>query len=193
MNIFEFRSQLIDDYASYINSFIQIRDSRIRQYVEQKFQAGVTSIFCILPVVPCGHKLPIVVLDPTNVSGILYLATCFSSFVLDYVTRQKFGGTSLSFFILKQLPVLPPETYRAICKWDKSVSLSTWILPRALELTYTAWDLEPFAKDCGYDGPPFRWTRSGVSCCAANSTRPIFICMVSSATTLIISWRLSRL
>jgi hypothetical protein len=27
----------------------------------------------------------------------------------------------------------------------------------ALELTYTAWDLQPFAQDCGYDGPPFRW------------------------------------
>jgi hypothetical protein len=26
-----------------------------------------------------------------------------------------------------------------------------------LELTYTAWDLQPFARDCGYDGPPFRW------------------------------------
>jgi hypothetical protein len=26
-----------------------------------------------------------------------------------------------------------------------------------LELTYTAWDLEPFARDCGYEGPPFRW------------------------------------
>jgi hypothetical protein len=26
-----------------------------------------------------------------------------------------------------------------------------------LELTYTAWDLEPFAKDCGWFGPPFRW------------------------------------
>jgi hypothetical protein len=24
-------------------------------------------------------------------------------------------------------------------------------------LTYTAWDLEPFAKDCGYEGPPFVW------------------------------------
>jgi len=35
--------------------------------------------------------------------------------------------------------------------------LGGWIFPRALELTYTAWDLEPFAKDCGYDGPPFRW------------------------------------
>lgn len=32
-----------------------------------------------------------------------------------------------------------------------------WIVLRALELTYTAWDLEPFARDCGYDGPPFRW------------------------------------
>ncbi|MBI3089596.1 MAG: hypothetical protein HYY96_02930 [Candidatus Tectomicrobia bacterium] len=31
------------------------------------------------------------------------------------------------------------------------------LLPRVLELTYTAWDLAPFAKDCGYDGPPFRW------------------------------------
>jgi len=31
------------------------------------------------------------------------------------------------------------------------------LLPQLLELTYTAWDLEPFAKDCGYDGSPFRW------------------------------------
>jgi hypothetical protein len=26
-----------------------------------------------------------------------------------------------------------------------------------LELTYTAWDLKPFAQDCGCLGPPFRW------------------------------------
>ena len=26
-----------------------------------------------------------------------------------------------------------------------------------LELTYTAWDLESFARDVGYEGPPFRW------------------------------------
>jgi hypothetical protein len=26
-----------------------------------------------------------------------------------------------------------------------------------LELTYTAWDLKPFAEALGYDGPPFRW------------------------------------
>ena len=42
MNIFEFRNQLIhEDYASYINSFIQIRDPQIRNYVQQKLQEGV--------------------------------------------------------------------------------------------------------------------------------------------------------
>ena len=35
--------------------------------------------------------------------------------------------------------------------------MSSWIITKILELTYTARDLEPFAKDCGYDGPPFRW------------------------------------
>src|SRR5260370_40811093 len=63
----------------------------------------------------------------------------------------------MRFFILKQLPVLPPNQYTATCTWDNDVSLGEWIFPRALELTYTAWDLEPFAKDCGYGGPPFRW------------------------------------
>ena len=30
-------------------------------------------------------------------------------------------------------------------------------MPRVLELTYTAWDLKPFAEDLGYEGPPFTW------------------------------------
>ncbi len=41
MNIFEFRNWLIGDYASYIQSFIQIRDPHIRNYVQQKLQEGV--------------------------------------------------------------------------------------------------------------------------------------------------------
>ena len=31
------------------------------------------------------------------------------------------------------------------------------MLPRILELTYTSWDLEQFARDVGYTGTPFRW------------------------------------
>ena len=26
-----------------------------------------------------------------------------------------------------------------------------------IELSYTAWDMAPFASDLGHDGPPFRW------------------------------------
>jgi hypothetical protein len=51
-----------------------------------------------------------------------------------------------------------------------------WILPRALELVYTAWDLEPFARGCGYDG----------------STPPSSIFTRSIATTSTTSWRPSR-
>jgi len=35
--------------------------------------------------------------------------------------------------------------------------VENWLSPRVLELTYTAWDLEPFASECGWSGPPFRW------------------------------------
>jgi ATP-dependent helicase YprA (DUF1998 family)/very-short-patch-repair endonuclease len=41
MNIFEFRDQLVGDYASYIQSFIQIRDPQINQYVQQKLHEEV--------------------------------------------------------------------------------------------------------------------------------------------------------
>jgi hypothetical protein len=47
--------------------------------------------------------------------------------------------------------------YASRTPWHHETSLRNWILPRVLELTYTAWDLESFAHDVGYDGPPFRW------------------------------------
>jgi hypothetical protein len=121
--------------------------------------AGVlrTSVFSILPVVPCGHTLPVVVVNAKYTSEVAYLASCTSSFVFDYVARQKLGGTHMTFFILKQLPVLPPERFASVCNWDARIPIGDWIWPRAFELTYTAWDMEPFAKDCGYDGSPFRW------------------------------------
>ena len=35
--------------------------------------------------------------------------------------------------------------------------MRSFIESRVLELTYTAWDMAPFARDLGDDGPPFRW------------------------------------
>jgi hypothetical protein len=81
-------------------------------------------------------------------SGAHLLQANMSSFILDYVVRQKFAGPSLKYFVIKQLPVLPPSAY---ADW------ANWIQDRVLELTYTAWDMSPFARDLGDDGPPFRW------------------------------------
>ena len=60
--------------------------------------------------------------------------------------RFKIGGTSLNFFIAEQIPVLPPDGLDISAPWDPAESLRDWLLPRILELTYTAWDLEPFAS-----------------------------------------------
>ncbi len=81
-----------------------------------------------------------------------------ATFVFDYVVRQKVGGLNLSFFLVAQLPVHLPNLFLQPCPWHThSCSLQDWLLPRILELTYTAWDLESFAEDCGWSGPPFRW------------------------------------
>src|SRR5437667_8620163 len=41
MDVFETRDGLIDDYRSYIDSFIRIRDGRIDEYVRQSLGSGV--------------------------------------------------------------------------------------------------------------------------------------------------------
>lgn len=53
--------------------------------------------------------------------------------------------------------MLPPNTYTQPCPWERKQSLAEWIKPRVLELTYTAWDMKPFAEDIGFTGSPFIW------------------------------------
>ena len=69
------------------------------------------------------------------------------SLVCDYIARQKVGGLALNYFTIKQFPVIAPDYYS-----DDDL---TFIVPRVLELTYTATDLEPWASDLGYVGLPF--------------------------------------
>jgi len=41
VNIFSFRDRLIDDYSSYVQSFIQIRNPQIQAYVQEQLKQGV--------------------------------------------------------------------------------------------------------------------------------------------------------
>jgi Eco57I restriction-modification methylase len=112
-----------------------------------------TMISCVVPRVAVGHKLPLAM---TMDSGELLTAN-LSSFVLDYVVRQKMAGSSMTYFIVKQLPVLAPAVFRAPVAWLAGCDPADWIRQRVLELSYTAYDLAPFAADLGDEGTPFRW------------------------------------
>ncbi|MFF4779619.1 SAM-dependent DNA methyltransferase, partial [Microtetraspora fusca] len=90
-----------------------------------------------------------------------------SSFVLDFCARQKISGTSLKYFIFKQLPVLPPSAYEVECPWDGDERLDDWVRARVLELTYTSYAMEPFARDHGDNGPPYRWDEERRFCLRA--------------------------
>jgi ATP-dependent helicase YprA (DUF1998 family)/very-short-patch-repair endonuclease len=60
MNVFDLRNQLVDDYASYISSFIQIRDRQIRSYVDQQIESGLLwpeSLIQLNPSFEPGHSV----------------------------------------------------------------------------------------------------------------------------------------
>jgi len=58
MNVFDLREQLVRDYSSYIGSFINIRDPRIREYVDEKLSGGLLwpdPLIQINPAFEPGH------------------------------------------------------------------------------------------------------------------------------------------
>lgn len=81
-----------------------------------------------------------------------------AALVLDFVTRQKLGGTNLNFFIVRQLAVLPPSLYKAATPWSRTIRLDDWIDDRVDELIWTSWDANRMAVALGDDGPPFVWS-----------------------------------
>jgi hypothetical protein len=106
-----------------------------------------TFIATVLPFVAAQHNL---LLFSSRLETRLQAAllACMNTLILDFVCRTKMGSY-MSQFVVKQLPVLGPSRY--------NTADLAFIVPRVLELTYTAHDLQPWAADLGYDGPPFPW------------------------------------
>ncbi len=110
-----------------------------------------TLINGIIPRVGVGHKFLLIRLQRRDIGNGLTLAAILSSLACDYVSRQKLGGTSFTYFTMNQIAVLPPSSFRG--------NELEFIWTRVLELTYTAWDLKEFARDIGWHGPPFKWNQ----------------------------------
>ena len=100
-------------------------------------RAGVNNVFSLM-------------LPSTTAKQCAALLGNLNALVCDYFARQKVGGLHLNYFTLKQFPMLTPDDY--------SEADLAFIVPRVLELTYTAHDLEAWTRDLGCDGSPFSWS-----------------------------------
>ncbi|MEO9213810.1 MAG: hypothetical protein ABI242_11770 [Caulobacteraceae bacterium] len=70
------------------------------------------------------------------------------------VARQKVQGQHLNFYIVEQLPVVPPD---AFARRFGAKTAEQIVRDDVLHLTYVADDMAGFARDQGYAGPPFAW------------------------------------
>ena len=115
-----------------------------------------TTLATILPWCGVSYTIPMLRFGNPELSALdaACLQSSLSSFCFDYVSRQKLQGTSMSLTSLEQLPIIAPEDY------DKRFGDTTardLVRDHVLRLTYTSNDMAPFARDLGYDGPPFIW------------------------------------
>jgi hypothetical protein len=115
-----------------------------------------TLIASVIPRVGVGDKFLLMAATATPPQAAALLGN-LNSLVCDYIARQKIGGTSFKYFTMKQIAALPRDRYTA--------ADLAFIVPRVLELTYTAHDLQAWGQDlAAYDprpaaeqGRPFAW------------------------------------
>ncbi|HYE32472.1 MAG TPA: N-6 DNA methylase [Methylomirabilota bacterium] len=105
-----------------------------------------TAIFSVSPLAGVGHTMPLLFSNEAPELGLSLIAN-LNSLVLDFVARQKLGGTHLTYSYLKQFPLLPPTAYPN--------DHLTFVLPIVLELVYTSRDMEPLAEAIRQSGLPF--------------------------------------
>lgn len=118
-----------------------------------------TIIASILPDAAYGNKAPLLLTDDAEAAACL--CGNLNSFVLDFIARSKIQSTSANWYIVEQLPLLPPRIYD---RCFGGLTACEIVTREVLHLTYTAHDMAPFARDMGYVDadtgevrPPFIW------------------------------------
>jgi hypothetical protein len=135
-----------------------------------------TMIAALVPFCGAGNTLPIILPDLPDKKAarakaladyheaLPLLAANLNALPFDYVARQKVQSTHLNWYIVEQLPVVPPSTYARTFGPKTARDI---VREEVLALTYTAHDMAPFARDMGYVDPatgavkqPFEWDSS---------------------------------
>lgn len=122
-----------------------------------------TMIATIAPKAGFGNKAPLLLPEDVNIyrSCADLIVANLNSLALDFVARSKVHSTSVNWFIAEQFPMIAPNKFESVRFGAKSAA--EVVRQAVLELTYTAHDQEPFARDMGYVDeagtvkPPFTW------------------------------------
>ena len=112
-----------------------------------------TFIAALLPAVGFGNTVPILRSQAPVRDEWLLLAN-FNAAIFDFLARQKVQAQHLNLYIVEQIPVIALDDYSR--QFGKKTAREI-VTNHALRLTYTSHDLEPFARDLGYNGAPFKW------------------------------------
>lgn len=116
-----------------------------------------TVILSLLPRVGVSNKMPLILANRPS-SEILCLLAYLSSFAFDYVARQKIGGTSMNFYLLKQSPVVLPDFIEDSVLWrSKALSVREFVVSRLVELSITSTSLSGLAKEVGMSNLMNTW------------------------------------
>ena len=114
-----------------------------------------TIIATLLPYAGFGNSTQLLLPESdADALGMSCLVANLSNFVLDFVASAKIQGANVNWFIVEQLPVIAPGDYNR--RFGEKTARDL-VRDHVLRLTYTAHDMAPFARDLGYDGPPFTW------------------------------------
>lgn len=122
-----------------------------------------TMIAAAVPFVGLGNTAPTILMDPLEgvQSSRSMLLANLGAIVCDFVARQKAQSTHLNWYIVEQLPAVPRKRYEEVRFGPKTAA--EIVREAVLELTYTAHDMAPFARDMGHLDeagevlPPFTW------------------------------------
>jgi hypothetical protein len=97
-----------------------------------------TLIASVVPRVACGDKILLFNVS-ADADAALTLLAAMNSLVVDYVARQKVGGTSFKYFTMRQIALPSPASL--------SAEVRGFISSRAFSLVATAEDLLGFVRD----------------------------------------------
>jgi hypothetical protein len=95
-----------------------------------------TVIASVFPKRGTGGKV-LLLYSQRSVTEQAALYALLTSLTLDFIARQKFGGTSFKYYYIKQLPIILPSAF--------TVDDLAFLTPRVLELSYTSFTMRPWA------------------------------------------------